>query len=505
MLVVPLLVLVPGAFVVGYWTQRLIQHRNTQAAAAEAQRLLEDAETTRKRLIVEAKDDALELKTKAEDEIGRWRGELTRTERRLQQREETLDQRTTQAERREKKVNDSEKRVERERDAVHELRQKQISELERIAQMTAGEAKEVLTKSIEDEVREECTRMIKQLEASAREESERSARRVIATAIQRLAADHTVETTVSVVTLPNEEMKGRIIGREGRNIRALELLTGVDLIIDDTPEAVVLSAHDPVRREVARLALTRLIQDGRIHPARIEEMVGKADKEIEDTIWEEGEQAADLAQVRGLPAELVRLIGRLRYRSSYGQNVLAHSVEVAQLAASMASEIGADVNVARRAGLLHDIGKAIDADMEGPHALVGAEMARRYNQSPKVIHAIAAHHNDEEPRTVEAFVVSAADAISASRPGARRDSIERYMQRLRALESVANSFSGVEKSYAIQAGREVRIMVRPDEIDELGAVRLSRDICKQIEETLDYPGQVKVTLIRETRVVGYAK
>jgi ribonuclease Y len=300
-------------------------------------------------------------------------------------------------------------------------------------------------------------------------------------------------------------MKGRIIGREGRNIRALELLTGVDLIIDDTPEAVVLSAHDPVRREVARLALTRLIQDGRIHPARIEEMVGKADKEVEDTIWEEGEQAADMAQVRGLPAELIRLIGRLRYRSSYGQNVLSHSVEVAQLAASMASEIGADVNVARRAGLLHDVGKAVDADMEGPHALVGAEMVRRYSQSPKVIHAIAAHHNDEEPRTVEAFIVSAADAISASRPGARRDSIERYMQRLRALESVANSFSGVEKSYAIQAGREVRIMVRPDEIDELGAVRLSRDICKQIEDTLDYPGQVKVTLIRETRVVGYAK
>ncbi len=505
MLGVPLLILIPGAFVVGYWSQRLIQHRNTQAAAAEAQRLMEDAETTRKRLVVEAKDESLKLKTKAEEEIGRWRGDLTRSERRLQQREETLEQRTTQAERREKKLGDFEKRVERERDVVSELRQKQISELERIAQMTADEAKVVLTKSIEEEVRKECTRMIKQLEASAREESERSARRVIATAIQRLAADHTVETTVSVVTLPNEEMKGRIIGREGRNIRALELLTGVDLIIDDTPEAVVLSAHDPVRREVARLALTRLIQDGRIHPARIEEMVGKADKEVEDTIWEEGEQAADMAQVRGLPAELIRLIGRLRYRSSYGQNVLSHSVEVAQLAASMASEIGADVNVARRAGLLHDVGKAVDADMEGPHALVGAEMVRRYSQSPKVIHAIAAHHNDEEPRTVEAFIVSAADAISASRPGARRDSIERYMQRLRALESVANSFSGVEKSYAIQAGREVRIMVRPDEIDELGAVRLSRDICKQIEETLDYPGQVKVTLIRETRVVGFAK
>ncbi len=456
-------------------------------------------------MAVEAKDEALRLKTKAEEEIGRWRGELSRTERRLQQREETLEQRATQAERRDKKIGEHEKRVERERNAVDELRQQQISELERIAQMTAGEAKVVLTQSIEEEVREECTRMIKQLEASAREESERSARRVIATAIQRLAADHTVESTVSVVTLPNEEMKGRIIGREGRNIRALELLTGVDLIIDDTPEAVVLSAHDPVRREVARVALTRLIQDGRIHPARIEEMVGKADKEIEDTIWEEGEQAADLAQVRGLPAELVRLIGRLRYRSSYGQNVLAHSVEVAQLAASMAAEIGADVNVGRRAGLLHDVGKAVDADMEGPHALVGAEMTRRYNQSPKVVHAIAAHHNDEEPRTVEAFVVSAADAISASRPGARRDSIERYMQRLRALESVANSFSGVEKSYAIQAGREVRIMVRPDEIDELGAVRLSRDICKRIEESLEYPGQVKVTLIRETRVVDYAR
>ena len=505
MLLVPLLVLVPGAFGVGFWSQRLIQHRNTQAAAAEAQRLLEDAETTRKRLVVEAKDEALELKTKAEDEIGRWRGELTRTERRLQQREETLDQRATQADRRDKRLNDFKKRVERDREAVGELRQQQITELERIAQMTADEAKGVLTNSIEDEVRQECTRMIKELEASAREESERSARRVIATAIQRLAADHTVETTVSVVTLPNEEMKGRIIGREGRNIRALELLTGVDLIIDDTPEAVVLSAHDPVRREVARLALTHLIQDGRIHPARIEEMVTKADKEIEDTIWEEGEQAADLAQVRGLPAEVVRLLGRLRYRSSYGQNVLAHSVEVAQLGASMAAEIGADVNVARRAGLLHDIGKAVDADMEGPHALVGAELVRRYNQSAKVVHAVAAHHNDEDPRTVEAFIVAAADAISASRPGARRDSIERYMQRLRALESVANSFSGVEKSYAIQAGREVRIMVRPDEIDELGAVRLSRDICKQIEETLDYPGQVKVTLIRETRVVGYAK
>jgi ribonuclease Y len=499
------LVLLPGAFVVGYWFQTIVQRKKTQAAAAESQRLLEDAETKRKEILLEAQDEALRLKTEAEGELRERRLELTRIERRLQQREEMLERRQEGVERREKQLAQQERELEQQMTVLEELKQKQVGELERIAHMTTEEAKQALAAAIEAEVRAECERVIRQMEEEAKEEAERRARRVIAVAIQRLAADHTVETTVSVVPLPNDEMKGRIIGREGRNIRALELLTGVDLIIDDTPEAVVLSAHDPVRREIARIALLWLIEDGRIHPARIEEMVMKAKQEVERSICEEGERAAEVARVHGLPTELLRLMGRLRYRSSFGQNVLAHSVEVAQLASIMASEISADVQVARRAAFLHDIGKAVDADMEGPHALVGAEIARRYGLSPKIVHAIAAHHNEEVPQTVEAFLVSAADAISASRPGARRDSIERYVQRLRALEQVANSFSGVEKSYAIQAGREVRILVRPDEIDELGCLRLTRDICKRIEETLDYPGQIKVTVIRETRVVDYAR
>jgi len=377
--------------------------------------------------------------------------------------------------------------------------------LERIASLSQDQAKELLLKAVEDEVRQDAARRIRQIEAEAREEADRRAREIITLAIQRYACETVAETTVSVVPLPNDEMKGRIIGREGRNIRALEQATGVDLIVDDTPEAVILSAFDPVRREIARLALTRLIYDGRIHPTRIEEVVAKARQEVEAIIQEEGEQACYKLGIHGMHPELIKLLGRLKFRTSYGQNVLYNSVETAHLAAMMAAEIGADVKVAKRAGLLHDIGKAVDHEVEGPHALIGAELAKRYGESPKVVHAIAAHHNEEECTSLEAILVQAADAISGARPGARRETLEAYIKRLESLESVASSFDGVEKAFAIQAGREVRIIVKPDQIDDLGAVRLARDIARKIEENLEYPGQIKVTVMRETRAVDYAK
>lgn len=426
-------------------------------------------------------------------------------ERRLTQKEESLDRKIESIERKEENLNKKDEEIDKVREQVQELHAKQLAELERLSGLTSDEARVILLANIEDEIKHEAAMLIKEIESQAKEEGEKRARDIISQAIQRCAADHVAETTVTVVALPNDEMKGRIIGREGRNIRTLETLTGIDLIIDDTPEAVILSGFDPIRRETARLALEKLILDGRIHPARIEEMVEKARKEVENQIREAGEQATFETAVHGLHPELVKLLGRLKYRTSYGQNVLKHSIEVSHLAGLMAAELGVDITLAKRAGLLHDIGKAIDHETEGPHVTIGADLCKKYKESPAIIHAVAAHHGDEEAKTIEAVLVQAADAISAARPGARRETLESYIKRLEKLEAITNSFEGVEKSFAIQAGREVRVMVKPDKIDDLSAVRLVRDIAKRIEDELEYPGQIKVMVIRETRAVEYAK
>jgi ribonucrease Y len=426
-------------------------------------------------------------------------------ERRLIQREESLDKKVESLETREESLNKKHQEVQVLQDEITELYNKQVAELEKLAGLSTEEAKQLLLSDVEKEIKHETAMMIKDIETKAREEADKKAREIITCAIQRCAADHVAETTVSVVNLPNDEMKGRIIGREGRNIRTLETLTGIDLIIDDTPEAVILSGFDPIRREVARLALEKLIADGRIHPARIEEMVEKAKREIENEIREQGEQATFETGVHGLHSELIRLLGRLKYRTSYGQNVLKHSIEVSYLAGLMASELGADVAIAKRAGLLHDIGKAVDHEVEGPHALIGSDIIKRYNESPAIVHAISAHHGDVEPQTIEAILVQAADAISAARPGARRETLEAYIKRLQKLEEIADSFEGVEKSYAIQAGREVRIMVKPEHVTDAESIQMARDIVKKIEGELEYPGQIKVNVIREVRAIEYAK
>ena len=469
---------------------------------AEAQR---EAEAKKREAILEAKEELLRGRNDLEREVRERRAELQRMEKRLLQKEEALDRKSEQFERKEQLLEQRERELEAQRDELARLQREERAELERVSGLSSEEAKQLLLKEVENEMRYEAALLIKQIEDEAKQEAERRAREVVALSIQRIAADQVAETTVSVVALPNEEMKGRIIGREGRNIRALETLTGVDLIIDDTPEAVILSGFDPVRREVARIALERLMADGRIHPARIEEMVAKAEKEVETAIREAGEQATFETGIHGLHAELIRLLGRLRYRTSYGQNVLKHSIEVAHLAGIMAAELGADVNLAKRAGLLHDIGKAVDHEMEGSHVQLGVEMLKRYRESPAVIHAVAAHHGDEEAKSIVAVLVAAADAISAARPGARRETLETYIKRLEKLESIADSFEGVEKAYAIQAGREIRIMVKPDRIDDVMAVKVAHDIVKKIESELEYPGQIKVTVIRETRAVDYAK
>ena len=490
--------------VAGYLVKHYLVRARIELATIEASKLIADAETKAKELVLAARDEALKIRADAEEEVKKGRVDLQRQEERLQQRRESLDRRVENIEQRERKLDQQQSRIDKLRNELDRLHQQRIEELQRIANLTQEEAKDLLLSTVEEEARQDSARIIREIEALAREEGERRAREIITLAIQRCAADQVAETTVSSVPLPSDDMKGRIIGRGGRNIRAIENITGVDLVIDDTPEAVILSSFDPVRREVARVALNKLVVDGRIHPARIEKVVEKAREEVEAIIRDEGERAALEAGVPGLHPELIKLLGRLKFRTSYGQNVLAHSLETSILAGIMAAEIGADVALAKEGGLLHDIGKAVDHEVDGPHAAIGAEIARRLGKSAKVVNCIGAHHGEETP-ILEAVLVSAADAISGARPGARRESLDTYVKRLKALEEVANSFEGVSQSFAIQAGREVRIIVKPEEIDDLAAIRLSKDIAKRVEESLEYPGQIKVTVIREIRAVDYAK
>ena len=466
---------------------------------------LKTAETKKREAMLEAKEESMRTRNELEKETKERRAELQRYERRVLAKEETLDKKTEAIERKEAGFAAREEQLAKKRAEVEELSVRRVQELERISGLTSEQAKEYLLKTVEDDVKHETAKLVKEMEARAKEEANRKAKDYVVTAIQKCAADHVAETTISVVQLPNDEMKGRIIGREGRNIRTLETMTGVDLIIDDTPEAVILSGFDPIRREVARIALEKLIVDGRIHPARIEEMVEKAQKEVETMIREEGEAATLEVGVHGIHPELVRLLGRMKFRSSYGQNALKHSIEVAHLSGLLAGEIGVDVRLAKRAGLLHDIGKSIDHEMEGSHIQIGVDLCKKYKESQSVINAVEAHHGDVEPTSLIACIVQAADTISAARPGARRETLETYTNRLKQLEDIANSFKGVDKSFAIQAGREVRVMVVPDQVDDASMVLLARDISKQIEAELEYPGQIKVNVIRESRVTEYAK
>lgn len=493
----------------GYLYRRNIAEAKVAKAEDAVKQMIDAAqkraETIKKETILEAKEEVYKLKSENERENRERRNEIQRSERRLLQKEELLDKKMEAIEQREENAIKRQKEIEASEAEINELKARQLKELETISGLSMDEAKEILLESVEHDARHEAALMLREIEQKTKEEADKRARNIVSLAIQRCAADHVAETTVSVVALPNDEMKGRIIGREGRNIRTLETATGVDLIIDDTPEAVILSGFDPVRREVARIALEKLIMDGRIHPGRIEEMVEKARKEVDVQIREAGEQAIFECGIHGLHHELVKLLGRLRYRTSYGQNVLKHSIEVSHLAGIMAAEIGANVTLAKRAGLLHDIGKAIDHEVEGPHVQIGADVAKKYRENNQVINAIMAHHGDVEPATVEAVLVQAADAISAARPGARRETLENYIKRLEKLEEIANSFEGVDKSFAIQAGREIRIIVKPENVNDADTIIMAKEIVKRIETELEYPGQIKVNVIRETRAVEFAK
>jgi ribonucrease Y len=490
---------------VGFNLRLRINKAQLDVAERSAARILTEAQTKQKEILLEAKEEAIRTRGQIDTELRERRSELQRSEQRLTQKEESLDRKIEVLERRTDALSDQEKALEVTRQQLQELYQKQIAEIERVSGLTSQEARAILLDEVEKEVRTDANRRVRLVEAEVKEEGADRARKVLVAAIQRLSTDVTSESTVSVVPIPSDDMKGRIIGREGRNIRALEAATGVDLIIDDTPDAVTLSAFDPVRREIARIALTRLVTDGRIHPTRIEEVVEKARQEVDADIKLAGEQAAVDAGCPGLHPELLRMLGRLRYRTSYGQNQLKHAIECAHICGMVAEEIGADVRICRRAGLLHDIGKALDHDIEGTHALLGADLLKRFGMSPPVVHAVAAHHEEEEPHSVEAVIVQVADSVSGGRPGARRETLDHYIKRMQALESVAHEFKGVEKAFAIQAGREIRIIVKPEEIDDLESMRLARDISRKIEETLEYPGQVKVTVVRETRAVEYAR
>ena len=507
--IVTLIVAVPVTMAIANAYHQKVSDQKLGNAEERARAIIDEAvknaETKKREALLDAKEESLRTKNELDKEIRERRAEIQRNEHRIMQKEENLDKKLEAVEKKEAGFVAREEEINKQKAEVAKLNQQRVQELERISGLTSEQAKDFLLKTVEEDVKLDAAKLVKESVAQAKEEANKKARDIVVTAIQKCAADHVAETTISVVQLPNDEMKGRIIGREGRNIRTLETLTGVELIIDDTPEAVILSAFDPVRREIARIALEKLIVDGRIHPARIEEMVEKAQKEVETLIREEGEAATLEVGVHGIHPELVKLLGRMRYRTSYGQNALKHSIEVAHLAGLLAAEVGVDVRTAKRAGLLHDIGKAVDHDMEGSHIQLGASLCRKYKESAVVVNAVEAHHGDVEPESLIACLVQAADTISAARPGARRETLEAYSNRLKQLEDITNSFKGVEKSFAVQAGREIRVMVVPDQVSDADMVLLARDISKQIESELEYPGQIKVNVIRESRVTDYAK
>lgn len=493
------------AFLIGYFVRQYLVEGKIKSAQTQAKYILAEAEAQKKTLLLEAKEDVIKLRNDVQTETNQKRADLHRQDQRLQKRQETLDHRLEGIDGRERALSKRQSALDRRTNELDQLHNQQQAEIQRISGLTREQAVELLLESVQQDARQDMARVVRDIELEAKNDGERRARKIIATTIQRIATDQVAEAVVSAVPLPSDDIKGRIIGRQGRNIRAFENATGIDVIVDDSPEQIILSGFDAVRREIARLAMTKLITDGRIHPGRIEKTVEKAREEIEQTIVEYGEQAALEAGVPGLRPEIIRLLGRLKYRTSYGQNQYQHSIECAHLAAILASELGADVRLAKTGGLLHDIGKAVDYEVEGPHAMIGADIAKRHRLSPEIINIIASHHHDTEQETLEAVIVEVADAISGSRPGARRESLETYVKRVTDLEETANSFKGVAESYAIQAGREIRILVKPEEIDDYAAITLSKDIARAVEESLQYPGQIKVTVVRETRAVDYAK